>query len=178
MDRSELSQRVREAQQGDAAAFREIFHGYCGRLKQYAFRLTGNREEAEDIVQEAMIKAYRSLGRLKRPEQFNAWIFRIVTNTVKDRPRQLWNQVVSLDDEVCAGVRDTLAGPEDEVVLLRALIDRLSPRLQAACLLFYTEGFSCRETGKIMGTTEGTVRVLLCQARQKLKEMLEETKRT
>ncbi len=178
MDRSELSQRVRKAQKGDAAAFRELFYAYCGPLTRYACRLTGNREEAEDVVQESMIKAYRSLGKLKDPERFDAWIYRIVTNTVKDRVGRAGTREVPLDEEVCAGIRDVTAEPDDEVASLRTLIGRLPRRLQAACLLFYAEGFSCRETGAIMGTTERTVRVLLWQARQKLKEMFEETKKT
>lgn len=178
MDRSELSQTVRRAQTGDAAAFRELFYAYCGPLTRYAFRLAGNREEAEDVVQEAMIKAHRSLGRLRHPERFDAWIYRIVTNTVKDRVGQAGRQEISLDEEACASVSDVSREPDDETLYLRTLVDRLPHRLRKACVLFYADGFSCRETGAIIGTTERTVRVLLWQARQKLKGMVEETKRT
>jgi RNA polymerase sigma-70 factor (ECF subfamily) len=177
MDRSELSQKVREAQKGNVAAFKDLFCAYCRPLTRYACRLTGNKEEAEDIVQEAMIKAYRSLGKLRHPERFDAWMYRIVTNKIKDRLDQMAKQNVSLDEEASASIRDATAEPNDDVAFLQILVDQLPQRLQIACLLFYWEGFSCREAGAIMRTTERTVRVLLYQARQKLRETFEEKSR-
>lgn len=172
MERSELTKKVREAQKGDIAAFRDLFYAYCRPLTSYALRLIGNQEDAEDIVQEAMLKAYRSLSSLRYPERFDVWIYRIVTNEARDRYDRRKREIESHEEVEIDSFPDKTAGRDEEVQIVKSLIENLPERLRTACILRYSEGFSCRETGKIMGTTEGTIRVLLYQARQRLREIL------
>ena len=172
MERNELIKKVREAQNGDIAAFRDLFYAYCRPLTNYALRLIGNREDAEDIVQEAMIKAYGSLSSLRHPEQFDVWIYRIVTNKTRDRYDRKKREIGSYEEAEVDNLVDKTAGRDEEARIVKDLLERLPERLKTACILHYSEGFSCRETAKIMRTTEGTIRVLLYQARQKLKGML------
>ena len=108
-----------------------------------------------------MIKAYQSLSSLRRPERFDVWIYKIVTNKTRDRYGKKKHEIESQEETEVDKLCDETTGREERVQIVRALLERLPERLKTACILHYSEGFSCCEAGKIMGTTEGTIRVLL-----------------
>src|SRR6478672_1948758 len=93
---------VRRAQQGDAAAFQDMVNIWRRRILGMATRLTGRAEEAEDIAQEVFVRVYFSLDKLREPEQFEPWLYRIATNSALDflrRHRRCRIRVSDLSEE-------------------------------------------------------------------------------
>src|SRR6266480_3531407 len=71
---------VRRVQAGDTGAYADLVARYRDRLGRYALHMLGNREDAEEVLQDAFVRAYRSLARCEDPERFGAWLFRILVN--------------------------------------------------------------------------------------------------
>src|SRR5437764_13136604 len=80
MDRSSDAQIVARVLRGDAELYAELVKRYRDRYTRYAFHMLGNREDAEEALQDAFVRAYRSLARCEDPERFGAWLFRILVN--------------------------------------------------------------------------------------------------
>src|SRR5207302_9364956 len=80
MDRSSDAQIIARVLRGDAELYAELVKRYRDRYARYALHMLGNREDAEEALQDAFTRAYRSLGRCEDPERFGAWLFRILVN--------------------------------------------------------------------------------------------------
>src|ERR1700690_1233736 len=185
---------VREAQRGDRAAFEELVRHYDQAVLRLAMHLTGSEHEAQDIYQEAFLKAYRNLGSFRFECSFYTWIYRIVTNLCLDhlRKKQVRKEdaPVAIDAEgkpydVLEQVADVRAGADPERDLLsrelgkrinRAL-DRLSPRERMVFELKHYHGLKLRTVGEILQTTEDTAKNTLFRATQKLRGGIEVGKR-
>ena len=89
---------ARLARRGDQRAFAEIVDLYKDKLYHLAYRMTGNRQEAEDVVQEAFLRVYKNLDRYDENQKFSTWIYRIATNLCIDRLRKR-RAIYSLDAE-------------------------------------------------------------------------------
>src|SRR5690348_18267445 len=92
MDGSTDAQIVARVLRGDAEAFAVLVHRYRDRYARYALHMLGNREDAEEALQDAFTRAYRSLARCEDPERFGAWLFRILVNrcrTVRSEERRV-----------------------------------------------------------------------------------------
>ena len=83
-----LDERVRRAQAGDEAALRELIVGYQHRIAGFTYAITGRSDSVEDICQMVFIKMARAISRLKAPEQFESWLFRLARNTCIDHLRR------------------------------------------------------------------------------------------
>lgn len=158
-------------------------------LYRTALRMTRNPADAEDLVQEAYLRAFRSLHQFKPGTNFRAWIFRIMTNAYineyRKRSRRPTNS--SLDDLeefylydhlIDSGVQPTSERPEDVVLdrltatdVIEAL-DSLSDDFREVVLLADVEGFSYREIAEIMDIPVGTVMSRLYRARRRLQKAL------
>ncbi|HEY8740966.1 MAG TPA: sigma-70 family RNA polymerase sigma factor [Candidatus Dormibacteraeota bacterium] len=156
-------------------------------LYRGALRMTGSREEAEDLVQEAFLRAYRFRHQFQPGTNFKAWLFKIQTNIFRSRYRKLWNSPQSLDDteefylyqhlgpdtppgdDPAAEVLDHLGVEE-----VRKAIEDLPPVYRAAVLLTDVEGFSYKETADILEIPVGTVMSRLHRGRQRLQKQLYE----
>src|SRR3981081_4420428 len=90
MDASEAATVVARARQGDSEAFRVLVERHSRSAFRLAFRMTGNEQDAEDVVQDSLLKAYRHLGRFETRADFGTWLYRIVANCAVDviRSRQ------------------------------------------------------------------------------------------
>ena len=180
---------VREAQRGDRVAFEELVRHYDQAVLRLAMHLTGSEHEAQDIYQEAFLKAYRNLGSFRFECSFYTWIYRIVTNLCLDhlRKKQVRKEdaPVAIDAEgkpydVLEQVADERAGADPERDLLsrelgkhinRALA-RLSPRERMVFELKHYHGLKLRTVGEILQTTEETAKNTLFRATQKLRGAL------
>lgn len=180
---------VREAQRGDRAAFEELVRHYDQAVLRLAMHLTGSEHEAQDIYQEAFLKAYRNIANFRFECSFYTWIYRIVTNLCLDhlRKRQVRKEdaPVAVDSE--GQVYDTLdhvadgrAGSNPEHNLMsrelgnrigRAL-DKLSARERMVFELKHFHGLKLRTVGEILHTTEETAKNTLFRATQKLRGAL------
>jgi RNA polymerase sigma-70 factor (ECF subfamily) len=154
-------------------------------LYRGALRMTGSREEAEDLVQETFLRAYRFRHQFQPGTNFKAWLFKIQTNIFRSRYRKLWNSPQSLEDtedfylyqhlgpdtppgdDPAADVLDKLGVEE-----VRKAIEDLPPVYRAAVLLTDVEGFSYRETADILEIPVGTVMSRLHRGRQRLQKQL------
>jgi RNA polymerase sigma-70 factor (ECF subfamily) len=180
---------VREAQRGDRVAFEELVRHYDQAVLRLALHLTGSEHEAQDIYQEAFLKAYRNLGSFRFECSFYTWIYRIVTNLCLDhlRKKQVRKEdaPVAVDADgkaydVLEQVPDGRAGSDPERDLMsreigrrinRAL-DRLSPRERLVFELKHYHGLKLRTVGEILQTTEETAKNTLFRATQKLRGAL------
>src|SRR5437763_16645227 len=180
---------VREAQRGSRAAFEELVHHYDQAVLRLAMHLTGSEHEAQDIYQEAFLKAYKSMGSFRFECSFYTWIYRIVTNLCLDhlRKRQVRKEdaPVAVDAQgehydVLAQVPDGRAGANPERDLMRRelgtrinhALEKLTPRERMVLELKHYQGLKLRTVGEILNTTEETAKNTLFRATQKLRGAL------
>ena len=180
---------VREAQRGNRAAFEELVRHYDQAVLRLAMHLTGSEHEAQDIYQDAFLKAYKSVGNFRFECSFYTWIYRIVTNLCLDhlRKKQVRKEdaPVAVDSEgesydVLEQVADGRAGANPERDLMRRemgnrinhALDKLTPRERMVFELKHYHGLKLRTVGEILNTTEETAKNTLFRATQKLRGSL------
>jgi RNA polymerase sigma-70 factor (ECF subfamily) len=168
--------------EGDTAAFEELVFRYEKRIVAAAFRLCGNRDDGEDLAQEAFIKAWRSLAGYRGQASFGTWMMAILTNLWRDRLRKSHLPQESLDEAIegeegmlTKQVRDDHPGPESLVetmdvhAVLERMIQELKPEYKEALILRDVQGFSYEETAVITGSSLGTVKSRINRARAQMK---------
>ena len=180
---------VREAQRGNRAAFEELVRHYDQAVLRLAMHLTGSEHEAQDIYQEAFLKAYKSVGNFRFECSFYTWIYRIVTNLCLDhlRKKQVRKEdaPVAVDAQgesydVLAQVPDGRSGANPERDLMRRelgtrishALEKLTPRERMVFELKHYQGLKLRTVGEILQTTEDTAKNTLFRATQKLRGAL------
>src|SRR5438128_8399923 len=180
---------IREAQHGNRAAFEELVRHYDNAVLRLALHLTGSEHDAQDIYQEAFLKAYKNVGSFRFECSFYTWIYRIVTNLCLDhlRKKQVRKEdaPVATDAEgeqydVLERVPDGRAAANPERDLMRrelgtritSALDRLTPRERMVFELKHYHGLKLRTVGEILHTTEETAKNTLFRATQKLRGAL------
>ena len=157
------------ARRGDADAFTEIVGHYDHRLRALAFRLLGDRDRMDDVLQEAYVKAFRSLPKFRGASGVGTWLYRITYNACVDDLRRRPAEVPLTDDpDPNPGPADVAAGRRD----LAAALDRLPPDQRAAVLLVDAYGLDYAEAAAALGVRAGTVGSRLTRARAVLREAL------
>ena len=184
---------IREAQRGNAAAFEELVRHYDRAVLRLALHLTGSEHDAQDIYQEAFLKAYKNVGSFRYECSFYTWIYRIVTNLCLDhlRKRAVRREEapVAVDPkgeqyDVLEQVADGRAGADPERDLMRRelagrinrALSRLTPRERMVFELKHYHGLKLRTVGEILNTTEETAKNTLFRATQKLRVALADMK--
>jgi len=167
---------------GRTEAFEPLVTPHRGQLLALASRLTRNREEALDVAQEALLRAFRSLGRFDASRSFRNWLFQIAANEARDRYRQRTRERAAFQDVAGRAPSATTgsAAPDPEAghdrQELRADIMRslaaLSPREREVFVLRDLEELDIRETSRVLGCSSLSVRVHLSAARRKLREAI------
>jgi RNA polymerase sigma-70 factor (ECF subfamily) len=177
---------VREAREGSHAAFEALVRRYSDRAYRAAYRVVRDEAEAEDVLQEALIKAYRALRNFESRSSFYTWLYRIVVNLALDRRRRS-KAAVSLewDDNVSRQIDARAARPVDhdpELASMRTEVRKLVgegiqglPDGQREVLLLREiDGLSYEEIAETMQISKGTVMSRLHYARKKLVAFLTE----
>lgn len=179
---------VRKAQRNDTGAFERLISPYTIHLLNHAYRLLKNQQDAEDALQEAYLKAYRSLKSFEGNSSFKTWLYRITTNVCYDMLRSKKNTtVVSLnttdeDGEREIDVPDETYSPEVSVQkkaafeVLKEAIDTLGEDQKVAVTLRDIDGLSYDEIAEITSSNVGTVKSRINRARMHLKKLLEKNK--
>jgi RNA polymerase sigma-70 factor (ECF subfamily) len=179
---------VARALAGDQNAFASLVDRYHGEAYALAYRFVRQREDAEDVVQEAFVRAYRALAQFDPGRPFGAWMYAITARLCIDFHRRRRLKTVSLtrQEEGTAGeeheweIADPGEGPEvalereQEASRLNALIDRLSPDYRLAILLRHTHDLSYEEIAEATEVPLGTVKARIHRARVQLRTWLEE----
>ena len=147
-------------------------------LYSMALRMTRNRQDAEDLVQEASLKAYSNFNKFREGTNFKAWIMTILRNIYINQYRKEKKEPLKVEfrEEVTEKFVDMpeAASPGEEAFgdAVGDSVERLPEELRTAVTLFYAEGFTYREIAEVMGVPVGTVMSRLYNARQILKKEL------
>lgn len=165
---------IRRAQTGDREAFAALVEHYWDRLYRWLYHLTHHQHAAEDLAQEAFMKAFARLDTFRAGSNFQAWIFRIAYNAFLNQRRVAARSRQPFPEDVAAHE----AGPDEQALsreamqLLARAIGRLPGEFRAALLLRIEEGLSFRQIADVLDTTEQTARWRVFKARQKLMTVL------
>jgi RNA polymerase sigma-70 factor (ECF subfamily) len=166
---------IAQARAGDRQAFAALVEHYWARVCRWLCALTRSAHTAEDLTQEAFLKAWAALNTFEPGTNFRAWLFRIAGNAFFDTqrgPRGVAPQALTPDHASKEPGPVQVALTKEIQVLLDAAIARLPVGFRAALLLRVQEGFSCREIAKALDLTEKTARWRVFKARQLLMEDL------
>ena len=149
-----------------------------------AFRICGNREEAEELTQDSFLKAFRSLGSFKMKSSFSTWLFRIVYNTAVSHVRIKKKGVLSLEDFpadatdfIGTGQTEDEAENEYRNSLVNFALQKITEEERGLISLFYYEEMSTDEIAEVTGISRQNIKVKLFRARQKMLEVIEKAEK-
>jgi RNA polymerase sigma-70 factor, ECF subfamily len=169
-------QLIRAARAGDKEAFTHLVHAYKGHLFRTALAIVRDYGEAEDVVQEAFVKAFLSLTTLKDERAFPSWLSTIATRIALDAVRKRQTKVGSYNDDVAnldaLTARTARTSNSDLRLDLFEAMSKLSPEHRAVIALRELQGFDYQEIANILDIPLGTVRSRLHTARMQLRNLL------
>jgi len=172
---------VARARAGDSEAFRLLVDAHSRALFGLAYRMTGNKHDAEDVVQEAFLKAYRGLGRFDERSRVGSWLYRIAANCAFDvlRARQRRDRHFASSDDgpspeppASEPGPDRMAMGKDVRDRVAAALARMSPRERAAFVLRHFEDQSIEEIGRALDLDTSAVKQSVLRAVRKARQVL------
>ena len=169
---------IRRAQQGDAAAIRDLYRRYAPRVHAVVRRLAGDDALAEDWAQEAWIRAFRALPSFRGDARFSTWLHRIAVNSALHGRR--WRDRRVSHEAPLEQEREQ-PGRTDPVVLrisLQRALDELPAGMRQIIVLHDVEGYTHEEIGALLGIAAGTSKSQLFKARARLRGLLQAGQRT
>ncbi len=175
---------------GDRKEFARLVEAYSGKIYNLALKMLNDPQDAEDVLQETFIKAYRALPSFEGRSKLSTWLYRIASNEAlmlirKRRPEF----ILMMDKQESQAVDESLDEPEivdwcclpekellstEAKQFLDEAIQKLSPSLRVVFILRDVEGMSIRETAESLGISEAAVKTRLLRARLRLREELTE----
>jgi RNA polymerase sigma-70 factor (ECF subfamily) len=168
---------VRRVLDGDTAAFTILVDRHAAACTRFAIRMLGNREDAEDAVQESFLRAYRSLARYEERQAFRTWLFQILVNRCRTAAvrRQRRQRMFLVDDTAVASasVRPAAESTELRAALQRA-IDALDPVQREAFLLKHVELLSYDEMAAATGAGVSALKMRVKRACERMQWLLRE----
>jgi RNA polymerase sigma-70 factor (ECF subfamily) len=156
---------------GDAAAFEQLYRTHGERMKSIAFNHLGNIGDAEDAVQETMVKVHRAATSYSGEASFATWMYRILINNCYDalRKRKRRSDETAVDE---LPVERSGAAVDDlKRIALRRMLGKLTEQRRTVFTLFEIEGLSHAEIGSILGISEGNSKWILFSTKKQLQEM-------
>ena len=179
---------LEKAKAGGVESFEILIQAVRQKAYQIALSYLKNQEDAEDALQDSLLKIYRGLSRFQETSRFSTWVYRVVVNTcldhIKKNKRQK-DRILSFSGEdreenpfdAVSMLRDESAEPErhmlqkEKTQIILACLERIAPSLREVVVLRDVQGFSYGEIAQILDISEGTVKSRLSRARQAVKEM-------
>lgn len=173
---------VKRAREGDYGAFEELFDRYRTMTYRFAYQMVGRRDDAEDIVQEAFVRAYQNLHRYRDEAKFTTWLLRIVTNLCTDESRK-YQRRTALEQQEAAGALDwmTIGEAENPVdnlederrkLALRKAMNALPAHHRTMIVLRDIEEKEYPEIAGILGCTVGGAKLRVLRARRALRDRI------
>lgn len=167
---------VARARLGEEAAYRWLLSRYRDRAVRLASHVLRRPQDAEDVAQEAFIRAFRNLHQFRGEGRFYTWLYHIVVRICLDRRRMAWwRSEVPLEPD-CAGPMPPRQ-ESDSRMMVEALLDRLAPAMRAALILRELEGLEYEEIAAVLRIPVGTVRSRLHSARAQFRALWEAANR-
>lgn len=178
---------VSRARSGDADAFRDLVQRHSRPVFRLAYRMTGNEHDADDVVQETFLRAYRQIDHFEERANFGTWVHRIAVNCSLDllraRARHDNNRMTTIKDDEDGEMTQEFEStdPQPDRLLLSAelkehvikALDRLSGNERTAFMLRHFEGMPVEEIGKTLGIQVNATKHTIFRAVRKLRESLE-----
>jgi len=176
---------VTRTREGDPEAFRVLVERHSIKLFQLAFRMTGNKQDAEDMVQETFLRAYKQLGRFESRAGVGTWLHRIAANCSLDLLRKRKRQEDRIDGveldllEPASTLAPCAPAPQDQVFHLEmqqqieAVMEQLTAIERTAFVLRHFEGKSIEEIGGVLGAGPNATKQSIFRAVQKIRRALE-----
>jgi len=171
---------------GDRAEFSRLVEAFSAKLYRLALKMLADPHEAEDVLQETFLKAYRHIGGFEERANIATWLYRIASNEALMRLRRRHPETISLDEPLGSDddeigppqISDWCCLPEAELTSaearqhIRQAVQKLSPALRMVFVLRDVEGLSTQETAESLGLSEEAVKTRLSRARFQLREEL------
>lgn len=169
---------VEEVLQGKHSSFELLLQPYRQGFLNMAYRITGDREEAQEVCQEALLKIFKYLKSFKKGRSFKTWSFKVLMNTSYDYLKEKKKFRKVIESQKSGSVFET---PQIEQKIwkkqmkekIQNMLDILSPKEKAVFLLRDSEGLSVKEASLVLGCSQISVRTHLSRARQKIKAQFE-----
>jgi RNA polymerase sigma-70 factor (ECF subfamily) len=159
---------------GDTSAFAAIVERWQGPLVNLAYRFCRDRERAEDMAQEAFLRAFRGLKSWRRDAAFSTWLFALATNVYRTEMRRFTPESIPLDDTVSpVSSLENSASEDDRRSMVQKALRSLPPKYRDPLILFYFHDQDVAATARSLELPEGTVKARLSRGRAQLKSKLE-----
>lgn len=178
---------INQAKSGDDQAYDQLLNKYRNSVYNLVYRMVRDVEEAEDLTQEAFIKAFNSLAQFNEEYAFSTWLYKIATNNCIDFFRKRKLQTLSLDkpiqykdSEIHHEIPDPELNPEKNILaterssIIREAIETLPEKYYTAIVLRHTEEKSYEEIAEILHLPIGTVKARIFRAREMLNKALKD----
>lgn len=175
-------QLVRKAQQEDERAFGELVHRYESKVYSLALKMLRNPEDAEDVLQDTFLRAYRGIKSFQGNSTFSTWVYRITANSALMRLRRKHLPTVSIDDaderETPINIADWAPGPVEQLLnqetqqAMNQAIESLPPEFRQVFVLRDIEELSNSEVAEILDLSVAAVKSRLHRARLKVRDRL------
>src|SRR6266566_1572905 len=171
---------VRRVRSGDTGAYAALVARYRDRLGRYAVHMLGNREDAEEALQDAFVRGYRSLARCDDPERFGAWLYGILVNRCRTTGARAARRarLFVRDDGALNGVPLESSAERTELDdIVRRALARLATEYREAFLLKYMEDLEYEEMTRLTGVGVSALKMRVKRAREQLQAILREVER-
>lgn len=164
---------VLKAKKGDKEAFTELILQLEDDLYKIARTRLNNQEDIFDAIQETMISAYKSIGKLKKAEFFKTWIIKILINKCNDLYKKI--HIVELDETVKGkqDINNSINNLEDNLNF-EYIMKILNYNERITMTLYYLEEYTTKEIGELLKTNENTIKTRIRRAKEKIKDNLKE----
>ena len=166
---------VLQSQNGDPAAFAELIRNHQRMIHSLTFRMTGSLADAEDLAQEAFLRAYEQIGTFRGTSKFSTWLYRIAVNTClnwRQSEARRFQLQEKCAEEFAAWRTDGENPPGDQANEIQAALLKLPAKQRAAIVLTIYDGLNHAEAAQVLHCSETTVSWRVFAAKRKLKQLL------
>jgi RNA polymerase sigma-70 factor (ECF subfamily) len=169
---------IKSVRNGNSTDYSIIIDRYKNKAFSLLKRMLKNNMEAEEVLQDCFLKAFRGLDSFKGESKFSTWFYRIVYNTaltrISQKKRKIENEMNSIDEYITLQSKNDYNESErkDLSEFINKLVEQLPSKYSSVLNLFYLEGMSCEEISEVMDTSVANVKVLLHRSRNALKDIV------
>jgi RNA polymerase sigma-70 factor (ECF subfamily) len=171
---------LESAKLGNLESFEKILFQYEKAIFNYLLKITGQKQDAEDLAQETFIKLYLSLEKIEADKSFKAWLYKIATNTAYDwlrrkRKQPALSNIEDLEEKIESETsKNDLSYYTEQKEIISSGLDKIEPAHRSILLLYYFQDFSYGEIADILGIPINTVKTHLYRAKRSLKKKIKE----
>lgn len=170
-------QLIIRCQQGDLAAFEQLFSDYAQKARQTAYLISRRKDLADDIAQEAFLQCFRQIKSLKQPDKFHSWFYQILMRIcIRMVRKEKWKTFFSYNVDSEPDDNGNVSDKAETKELYRQLYDavgKLKKSLQTVVVLYYFNELSVKEIAIVLETKEGTIKSRLHTARLKIADSMQ-----